>query len=137
LTTPQSLISKFLNPNIETFTLLSNLSTNWRFHFASQIVIHQTKSDSKLVNRAGNSKIQMIEFQKNIENFCLGHFVLEHLNLFRISPACAKPRLQKPCGGQALRRRQGFRASNLSFLLDLLIILCQNDGFDHLPGLAV
>jgi len=22
-------------------------------------------------------------------------------------PACAKPRLQKPCGGQALRRRQG------------------------------
>ena len=21
-------------------------------------------------------------------------------------PACAKPRLQKPCGGQALRRRQ-------------------------------
>ena len=28
-------------------------------------------------------------------------------NLFVIWPACAKPRLQKPCGGQALRRRQG------------------------------
>ncbi len=25
---------------------------------------------------------------------------------FRGEPACAKPRLQKPCGGQALRRRQ-------------------------------
>ncbi|OGP77936.1 MAG: hypothetical protein A2V86_15970 [Deltaproteobacteria bacterium RBG_16_49_23] len=24
-----------------------------------------------------------------------------------LQPACAKPRLQKPCGGQALRRRQG------------------------------
>ena len=23
-------------------------------------------------------------------------------------PACSKPRLQKPCGGQALRRRQGY-----------------------------
>jgi len=23
-----------------------------------------------------------------------------------VPPACAKPRLQKPCGGQALRRRQ-------------------------------
>jgi hypothetical protein len=40
LTTPQSLISKFLNPNIET---------------------------------RNNSKIQMTEFQKNIENLCLGH----------------------------------------------------------------
>jgi hypothetical protein len=31
-------------------------------------------------------------------------------------PACAKPRLQKPCGGQALRRRQG-RGASLFFLL--------------------
>jgi len=27
-----------------------------------------------------------------------------------VTLACAKPRLQKPCGGQALRRRQGTQA---------------------------
>jgi len=35
-------------------------------------------------------------------------FQIEIWTLFGIWPACAKPRLQKPCGGQALRRRQGF-----------------------------
>jgi hypothetical protein len=35
--------------------------------------------------------------------FRFGHLRLDHLSLFRISPACAKP----------LRRRQGFRASDL------------------------
>ena len=31
---------------------------------------------------------------------------LERVPLLGDEPACAKPRLQKPCGGQALRRRQ-------------------------------
>jgi hypothetical protein len=32
----------------------------------------------------------------------------------RFRPACAKPLLQKPCGGQALRRRQGGTTQKIS-----------------------
>jgi hypothetical protein len=35
-----------------------------------------------------------------------GNVNFGHWNFFVIWPACAKPRLQKLCGGQALRRRQ-------------------------------
>jgi hypothetical protein len=52
-----------------------------------------------------------------MDNLLEENLVIGNLRLFGIGPACAKPRLQKPCGGQALRRRQVLGIWNLLYAI--------------------